>query len=526
MLRTFITSYRLRITYRANSIIFALRQLPLIKKLIPETLYASTGLKKLASVLAFLYEIISAFVGKLIYVLGMIYLIPSLYADVSNSSYVILTFFCLTVMGAFVNTGLFHATKDKYYAIFLMRMNASECLRTEYIYFLLNRLISFYPAVLLLRLMTGVSLTVCLLMPVFMVSVKLIWSGLQLVLFRKKGKLYNEDTMPLAGWVAMLALAAAAYGLPAIGIGMTEPVFIGIALICVVVAIPACIEMIRFQKYKEICRLLLCGSPIIMATKEATREITQNNYRKKIEMTDEVIDSKKTGYAYFHEIFVGRHRKLLQKPSKIMTIVLVAAMLALVVATLFSKVLRESVHTILTNYYTYSILLLYFTNRGGVATETMFRNCDQSMLSFSFYRKPKAVLALFRERLKTLIQLNLLPATPLAIGFPLLLYVSGGTETPLEYLVILISVYGMAVFFSVHTLVMYYLLQPYNKEIENKSIAFFVVNMVTYVLCFGIAGEQIPTLLFGAVVIGFCVVYISLALLLVYRFAPKTFRLR
>lgn len=50
--------------------------------------------------------------------------------------------------------------------------------------------------------------------------------------------------------------------------------------------------------------------------------------------------------------------------------------------------------------------------------------------------------------------------------------------------------------------------------------------MVTYYICFFAAGKVASTLAFGIGVTIFCVLYVVIALVLVYRLAPKTFRLR
>ena len=57
MFSVFATSYRLRITYRVNSIIYSLKQLPLVRRLLPSALYRSCGLKRFACVIAILMEI-------------------------------------------------------------------------------------------------------------------------------------------------------------------------------------------------------------------------------------------------------------------------------------------------------------------------------------------------------------------------------------------------------------------------------------------------------------------------------------
>lgn len=39
MIETFITSFKLKNTYRANSIIYSIKQFPIIRKILPNSLY-------------------------------------------------------------------------------------------------------------------------------------------------------------------------------------------------------------------------------------------------------------------------------------------------------------------------------------------------------------------------------------------------------------------------------------------------------------------------------------------------------
>ena len=73
---------------------------------------------------------------------------------------------------------------------------------------------------------------------------------------------------------------------------------------------------------------------------------------------------------------------------------------------------------------------------------------------------------------------------------------------------------------------MYYLLQPYNVETEMKSSTYSVVQFLTYFICYFMIDLHLPTLSFGAFLTLFCILYSVLSLIIVYHFAPKTFKLR
>ena len=153
-------------------------------------------------------------------------------------------------------------------------------------------------------------------------------------------------------------------------------------------------------------------------------------------------------------------------------------------------------------------------------------NCFNSLLTYSFYKQPKFVLKLFQIRLREIVKVNLLPAFVIGAGLAVLLYVSGGTENPVNYAVLLVSIVCLSVFFSVHYLTIYYLLQPYNAGTEMKSATYQLVLTATYLVCFLMMQLRMSTLVFGLMTILFCLLYCVVASVLVFRFAPKTFKLR
>ena len=153
-------------------------------------------------------------------------------------------------------------------------------------------------------------------------------------------------------------------------------------------------------------------------------------------------------------------------------------------------------------------------------------NCDHSLLTYSFYKQPPFLLKLFQIRLWEIVKINLLPASVIGVGLAALLYASGGTDEPVHYVLLVISILAMSVFFSVHYLTIYYLLQPYNGATEMKSGTYQIILSGTYLVCFLLMRLRMPILLFGLMSVAFCAVYCVAACILVYRLAPRTFRLR
>ena len=119
MFKTFIISFKLRNTYKANSIIYSIKQFPIINKILPDSLYKNKGLKIFANIISILIEFIFTFIGKFLYVWLVIFSMLSIYS-IEKVNLFLHVFLFLTIGGAFMNTYMLNPTKDKYYAIVLM----------------------------------------------------------------------------------------------------------------------------------------------------------------------------------------------------------------------------------------------------------------------------------------------------------------------------------------------------------------------------------------------------------------------
>ena len=521
MINTFAISFRLRNAYKTNGIIYALKSIPLVKKLLPGALYANAGLKRFANIVGILWEIISIFVGKALYLFLTVALPMQIMKTPAPHTFLHILFF-LTLAGGLLNIHLFDPSRDKYYAICLMRMDAREYTLSDYSYFLLKTAVGF----LLLSFIFGRELApfTCLLIPILICAVKVIMATVSLRRCRDGENISNNGFPPAVIWAGVALALAAAYLPPFLGYAMNETIFGVLCAVLIPAAVPCFLFIWRFKKYRAVCRAMLTPKNLAMNTINI-REATRDGYRDKIE-ADVSQTSRQSGYAYFNDLFVKRHSKMLTKAAKKITAVLAALLIVAVAVCFIVPDGKAKMNELILTYLPFSLILMYFINRGRDITAAMFMNCDHSMLAYRFYRQPKAILALFTERLKSISIINFMPASVLAFGLSLLLFLSGGTANPLNYVVIVFSILAMSVFFSVHTLVLYYLLQPYNANMEIKNPIYNIINTITYLVCYFAAGKSVSTLVFGIGVTLFCILYVAVALILAYRMAPETFKLR
>ncbi len=526
MIKTLRLSFALKNTYRVNSIIYSLKQIPLIKKLIPDKAYQIRGFKVFANVLFWIWEVISAFLGKFLYFLLMFAGAISLYkvqADTEASLFLHILI-ALSVIGAFANTYMFNPTKDKYYAMVLLGMNAKEYTLIHYFYEIIKLLIGFSAFGLLFGLAAGLSILECILIPLFVAGLKMIYAAAELREYEVKNRATNENLLGVMGWILMLVLLAAAYGLPVLGIVLPRAVSIGVMCPVVIIGAVSLRKILIFSQYRPMYQEMLTDNMNRIdpsAQKELQRKFDQKNIS-----TDRSITSNKKGFEYLNELFIKRHQKILWKSAKKIAVgALIVIGGALLWFVLMPEV-KDKVNTLMMHFLPYFVFVMYILNRGIGFTRALFVNCDHSLLTYSFYKKPKLILKLFRIRLWEIIKVNLLPAIVIGGGLALLLFASGGTENPLNYVVLFVSVVCLSIFFSVHYLTLYYLLQPYNAGTEIKSGLYQIIMSLTYIVCYAMLQIELPTFAFGLVTIVFCILYCGVACLLVYKIAPKTFRLR
>ena len=524
MLKTFITSFKLQNTYRTNSIIYSIKQLPLIKRILPNSLYKSKGLKIFAGIISILWEIINIFIGKVIYIAAMIFMALSWYKT-NNADTFIHIFTFLTLAGGVLNTYMLNPTKDKYYAIILMNINAREYGLSNYYYQLIKLIVGFLPFTILFGMIAGVPLWIQIAIPFFVLGIKLIVMNYCIYDFKKTNKASNENlpTKFVWGFVGICLLLA--YGLPAINITLNQTIFLYVFIIAVILGIVSLVKIHNFNDYRRMYKQVLTESNVYVQEKTTGTQAMKDTSLKQIEL-DKNYTSNKSGFAYFHDLFVKRHRKILTKAVKKQSVIILVIIIAMIIGIQMNNDFKVKTNEILLVYLPYFVFIMYCINRSSSVTQAMFMNCDHSMLTYRIYRTPKVILGIFKERLKTLITINLLPAVLMGGGLALLLYLSGGTDNPINYAIQFVSIIAMSIFFSVHYLVMYYLLQPYNVNTEMKSSTYKVVQGLTYIVCWYMIQIQMPIFTFGIATIVFCIAYCLISLFLAYKYAPKTFKLR
>ena len=522
MRKTFRIARSLKYTYRVNTILYALRQIPLVRRVLPQKLYQVRGLKILAAIVSVFIDLFEIFGLKAIYFLVMVSGPGILSPQAATPDAWVHTLLFLTIIGTYLNTGLFNPTRDKYYAMILLRMDARLYTLTDYTETLLSQAIGFLPWCLLFGSARDVPVWICLSVPGCMALGKVAVAGWTLLHYERTGQLFNENRQGRRRMILTAVLLVIAYGLPLQGIALPATVS-GLAFLTMaLLGLTSLVEVWNFPYYRQANQELLAQE--MYAAAEVTSAV-QDSMRDKITL-EEGAGSHRRGFEYLNELFIKRHRKLLWRSTWRITAACAACVVLALGLVLFVPPTRSHVNDVILHTLPWFTFLMYLINRGTGFTQALFMNCDRSLLTYSFYKEPRHILRLFRIRLREIVKINAVPALVIGTGLAAVLWASGGTDNPVHYLVLVVSILAMSVFFSIHYLTIYYLLQPYNAATEVKSALYQVIMGGTYLVCLSFINLRLPTMLFGLACIGFSLLYSVAAGLLVYRLAPKTFRIR
>lgn len=153
MLSTINTLLDIRTSIYVNLLVYSIRKLPLIGRLIKEGFYANLKLKKVVSVIMFVLILLWGFVLRFAYVGLLIYLPEvSLGAELMTADRV-QQFVHLFTMLSFVVAGVSNATvlepkREKYIAVKLMRLSPARYMKASLGYRYVTFLIYLLPAMI------------------------------------------------------------------------------------------------------------------------------------------------------------------------------------------------------------------------------------------------------------------------------------------------------------------------------------------------------------------------------------------
>jgi hypothetical protein len=537
-MKLFKSIFHFEITMKVNLFLYYFKKIPLIGKIFSDKIYQELSLKKMLSYVAFIIKSLTNLVLSVLSV-GLAFFLPSVLfyknqsAGSSFSAFVYL-FFVLSILSeVFLFSEIFEPTRNKVIAIRLMHFPLKEYLLTQFYYKLISGFICSLPVYILFTLLLKGTFLQALLFPFLITCSKLVGEALQILLFQKLKKNIRLQT-PLYFGLAVLFLVAAyvpvVFHLP---VFKANFIFSIPFIIFIVILGMLSIRFIQsYTHYSTIFLTLSTSKKLTVDSKKAAREasfadvkLKDTDYTVSLQHQDKF--NHKSGYAYLNAIFFERHRRMILKPMYISLLLIAIIFFAAVIANQFVSAIAEHYMNGIIKGFPSFIFIMYLLSIQLCqrTTKAMFYNCDISLLRYAYYRKKSVILSNFRIRLKKVIIINGLPS--LAITLSLFLFgliIDSGRIAEIVPILVLIPL--LSVFFSVHHLFMYYVLQPYTTELNVKNPLYRIIDGIMYFVCYLCLQIHEAPKNFVLLVFVITIIYTITALILILKYAPKNFKVK
>lgn len=541
MINTIIQGRMLVFVQQVNVLLYYVRKLPFVGEKIPYRLYGETDIKKAIGAIPVVFSVIGAFVGTFLYFLLMIKL-PANWIQgfwekegifVDQKAVMVYLFLIFSFLpGSFLVSNLTEGAKKDYVLLHVMRIPAVQYYRSKMV-------------------LKGVKDTICFLVP-------LLWFGFgaESALFvvslfftryighagilqhyrhsEKKGKKVFwkslGKTFLMFGIILALGYGVAA-AVPRLFFDRYVMAEVVVFLSFTLVGMFCFSKVWKYGGYTIFAKRMVSLKDFLEqddAVKEARAADVQIQDKdiSKEELRSRKYEEKE-GYDYLNAIFFERHKRIVSRAVKSRIIIILAVGLIGAVALLFvGEQMKQKTFEAMTQMMPVMVFVMYLESTGGRICKAMFFNCDISLLKYGYYREADAILKNFKIRLRKLLMLDAVPAAIICGMILLWTLLCGEILAVWKVIPLMAGSLLLSAFFCLFHLFMYYITQPYTEEKTVKSPIFSVVNALVYFGCYLCLQIQTGSWLFTLGVLAVTIIFIPLSYFCVFRFAPKTFKIR
>ena len=540
MINTIIQGRMLVFVQQVNVLLYYVRKLPFVGEKIPYRLYGETDIKKAIGAIPVVFSVIGAFVGTFLYFLLMIKL-PANWIQgfwekegifVDQKAVMVYLFLIFSFLpGSFLVSNLTEGAKKDYVLLHVMRIPAVQYYRSKMV-------------------LKGVKDTICFLVP-------LLWFGFgaESALFvvslfftryighagilqhyrhsEKKGKKVFwkslGKTFLMFGIILALGYGVAA-AVPRLFFDRYVMAEVVVFLSFTLVGMFCFSKVWKYGGYtifaKKMVRLkdFLEQDDAVKEARAADVQIQDKDISKE-ELRSRKYEEKE-GYDYLNAIFFERHKRIVSRAVKSRIIILAVGLIGAVALLFVGEQMKQKTFEAMTQMMPVMVFVMYLESTGGRICKAMFFNCDISLLKYGYYREADAILKNFKIRLRKLLMLDAVPAAIICGMILLWTLLCGEILAVWKAIPLMAGSLLLSAFFCLFHLFMYYITQPYTEEKTVKSPIFSVVNALVYFGCYLCLQIQTGSWLFTLGVLAVTIIFIPLSYFCVFRFAPKTFKIR
>lgn len=542
MINTLVTLFRINCCLTLNQLIYYFRRIPIIGTMLPDSAYGFGDLKLAATILIGLWQVLKNFLYKGIYLFLVLFLpLQLITEEISNSMLLIyfsnILLFLNIFIGSLGNSNLLENKPFKYICIKLMHMPAKQFALCSILTKQLKDLIGLLPFVLLFGALYDISAGYCIWLTLLIVMAHLVGEMIHLWIYQHT-QLKLFEKWYVSGGIILIGCAGAYF--PIVLYATSQTVFeiaiiafhltyhLLFLLILIGLYVLAIIYLVKFPHYKQLFSKILK-----MQSYQTAKETTNQARFKDVKLKDSDFNpdiskqfSHKTGYEYLNALFFARHRRMIYEPVRTRLFMIGICFIIVAVVSLIIPEVSAAVVSYLPKSLPVFVFIMYVISIGERVCRAMFNNCDISLLRYAYYRERNVLLQNFKIRLLQIIKLNIIIAAEICVGIAILSMICQISWAPIDMVLFMLTILCLSVFFSVHHLFLYYVFQPYTTDLAMKNPFFNIINGIVYFGCYICLQMDSTPKNFTWLVLIATVLYTIVALYLVYRYAPKNFRMK
>ena len=307
-----------------------------------------------------------------------------------------------------------------------------------------------------------------------------------------------------------------------------SPIFLLPILACQVLLIWFGYRYLK-QQTNHLDYLYYCMDQSLQMDKKIFEMTKGNEYtRQGLQMQDKLSTEKGkdlshlSGMTYLNALLFDRYKKILYKKVRNWVLSLVVILVALEAFRYYLEPF-ELTDAVLLRCLPFSFMIMYIASSGKVVAQMVFVNCDISMLHYPFYREAKTIIAGFNYRFWQICKLNLIFACSLFLTIMVLGRFAFSMETILLTALLLISLTAL---FSFHDLFIYYILQPFTKDMEVVNPVYKFLSGALYWVAYLNIKLDLGSHLYILLISIAMITYVSIGYWILLKKAPQTFRLK
>ena len=444
-----------------------------------------------------------------------------------RQSMVYFTVILSCVCGSLINSGMLDMDDEAYMMLTTMQMEPSLFFAGRVTYKLTLDGLGFIAAFLIV----GLDFPHAFYLMIWLIISRLVGEAINLYVFRYLGRIISD--IPAVTVAIMATCVFMAYGFPFLRnhvVDFTCYIYDYLWLMsALIVAAVVGYGIFIYDGYSYIARTFIKRMQI--NSERATDSSTESEIIIGENSTDgyfKVYEKDEAkGINYLHKVFFHRNADYVHNILLFRIILIIIAMsIGVIICIMSGNDTREKIWTVMCNSLPIMVFIMYWLSVTSKLCKSMFFYIDCSTLENKRHISGINNFRNYVVRLQKIGRYDILMAVVLCAGFVIVGIAAGKGDNIVELIPVFVGIVLLAVFYTIVHLTIYYMCQPYTKDMRLKGYTYFAANAAILVICYGCVYIGWGTLVFDMVIGVATGLMLSASSTLIFYLSERTFRIR